>query len=305
MRLPTAILERKKIPRIIFSIRAPVLSDRQKTLSLMKKVYEKGAWCLDLPSVNHLESFKELKSLIDDEILMGVCHLEVEEGASFLGKPLHQFELKVISTIKKSLFPSELIQKLKRMGVWDRKDSFLTHSSPEVFTQKEIDRITFDPIRLEKALSYFNPEVSPFLIVGGRYGDWLLALGRIDLIKEMVLRVRGKGFIPIFSGQWATYLLPKAKSLDAAAYAIPINKKWSLFDLTLACNLIKKFNKPVISLNPLADGELLRKSEEAFSFLFDELKIYSAITEIASEEEFRRILDGVKSLPSLIPPRKI
>lgn len=305
MRIPTAILERKKIPRIIFSIRAPVLSDRQKTLSLMKKVYEKGAWCLDLPSVNHLESFKELKSLIDDEILMGMCHLDIEEGVSFFGKPLHQFESKVISTIKKSLFPSELIQKLKRTEAWDRKDPFLTYSSFEVFTQKEIDRITFDPIRLEKALSHFNPEVSPFLIVGGRYADWLLALGRIDLIKEMVLRVRGKGFIPIFSGQWATYLLPKAKSLDAAAYAIPINKIWSLFDLNKACDLIKKFDKPVISLKPLANGKLLKKAKEAFSFLFDELKIYSAIAEIASEEEFRIILDGVNQFPSLIPPRKI
>ena len=304
MRIPMAILEQKKIARIIFSIRLQSPLDSQKIISLMQRIYEMGAWCFDLPSVKHLESFKELKRLTDDEALVGFCRLEVESGASFLGKPLHQFEPKVISTIKKSLFPSELIQKLKRMGVWDRRDSFLTQSSSEVFTQKEIDRITFDPIRLEKALAYFSPEVSPFLMVGGRYGDWLLALGRIDLIKEMVLRVRGKGFIPIFSGQWATYLLPKAKSVDAAGYAIPINKKWGLFDLTLASNLIKKFDKPVISLNPLADGKLLRKSEGAFSFLFDELKIYSAIAEIASEEEFRRILDGVKRFPSLIPPRK-
>ena len=304
MRLPTTILEQKKIPRIIFSIRRQSPWDSQKIISLMQKIYEMGAWCFDLPSVKYLESFEELKRLTDDETLIGLCHLEVESGASFLGKPLHQFESKVISTIKKSLFTSELIQKLKRMEVWDRKDPFLIHSSSEVFTQKEIDRITFDPIRLEKALSFFDPEGSPFLIVGGRYGDWLLALGRIDLIKEIVSRVRGKKFIPIFSGQWATYLLPKAKSLDAAAYAVPINKKWSPFDLTLACNMIKKFDRPVISLNPLADGKLLRKSKDAFSFLFDELKIYSAIVEIASEEELGRILDGVEGLPSLIPLRK-
>jgi hypothetical protein len=50
----------------------------------------------------------------------------------------------------------------------------------------------------------------------------------------MVSAARRKGFIPIFSGQWATFVLPKAKSLDVAAYAIPINKKWSLFDLQQA-----------------------------------------------------------------------
>lgn len=293
MRLPTVILERKKLPRIIFSIRRSPPLSHQEISSLMKKIYEMGVWCFDLPSTKHLESFKELKRLTSDEALMGLCHLEVEEGVSFSGKPLHRFESKVTSTIKKNLLLPDSIRNL-----------FPTPFSSEVFTQKEIDRITFDPIRFDKALSPFDPKDTPFLLLGERYGDWLLALGRIDLLKEMVSRVRKKGFIPIFSGQWATVVLPKAKSLDVIAYAVPINKKWGLLDLTLACDLIKKFDKPVISLNPLAHGKLLGKSEDAFSFLFDELKIYSAIAEIASEEEARKILEVLKRVPSLISHRK-
>jgi len=291
MRFPTAILEGKKLPRAIFSIRPPS-SDPNQIPLLMKKVYEMGLWCFDLPSLKHLESFRELKGLTEDEILMGICHLEVERGVSFLGKPLHQFESRVQSTIKKNLFLPDSIR------------NFHSIPSSEVFTQKEIDRITLDPLRLERALSLFDPEESPFLFMGERYGDWLLALGRMDLFKEMVVRVRGKGFIPIFSGQWATFVLPKAKPLDVAAYAVPINKKWSLFDLAQACDLIKKFDKPVISLNPLADGKLLRKSEEAFSFLFNELKIHSAIVEIFTEREVRTIVEVLKKFPSLIPYRK-
>jgi hypothetical protein len=173
-----------------------------------------------------------------------------------------------------------------------------------VFTQKEIDRITFDPLRFEEALSPFDPVASPFLFIGERYGDWLLALGRIDLLHEMVSRVRGRGFIPIFSGQWATFVLPKAKPLDVAAYAVPVNKKWSLFDLPRASALIKKFEKPVISLNPLADGTLLKESEGAFSFLFDELKILAAVSGIVSQEEAKTIVEALMKFPSLIPPRK-
>jgi hypothetical protein len=293
MRFPTAILEGKKIPRVIFSIRPSPPFGHQEILSLMKKLHEMGVWYFDLPSAKHLESFMELKRLTEDETLLGLCHLEVEEGVSFLGKPLHRFEWKVVSTIKKNLFLPDSIRNLPP-----------TPFSYDVFTQREIDRMTFDPLRFEKALSLFNPKGSPFLLLGERYGDWLLALGRIDLLKEMVSRVREKGFTPIFSGQWATFILPKAKPLDVAAYATPINKKWSLFDLTRACDLIKKFDKPVISLNPLADGKLLKKSEEAFSFLFDELKIHSAIAEIASEEEVRRIVEVLKKFPSLIPHRK-
>jgi len=293
MRLPTTILEGKKLPRTIFSIQPLTSHGDQEIYLLMKNAYEMGAWCLDLPSEKHLESFRELKNLTIDETLTALCHIEVETGVSFLGKPLHRFESKVISTIRKDLLPSHLSRNILPPS-----------SSSEVFSQKEIDRITFDPLRFDKALSLFDPKESPFLLVGEKYGDWLLALGRLDLLHEMVSKVRQKGFIPIFSGQWATFVLPKAKSLDVAAYAIPINKKWSLFDLQRASDLIKKFDKPVISLNPLADGKLLEESEAAFSFLFDELKVYAVIAKIASEGETRRIIEVLKKFPSLIPPRK-
>jgi hypothetical protein len=293
MGLPTAILGTKKLPRVIFSIRPTTPSGLKEIPSLMKKAYGLDARYFDLPSVKHLEHFKELKQLTDDENLMGLCHLEVEEGVSFLGKPLHRFESKVVSTIRRRLLLPDTIRNLSSFPV-----------SSEVFTQKEIDRITFDPQRFDKALSLLHPKESPFLMVGEKYGDWLLALGRIDLLKGMVARVRGEGFLPIYSGQWATFALPRAKSLDVVAYAIPINKEWSFFDLTRACDLIKKFDKPVISLNPLADGKLLRKSEEAFSFLFNELKIYVAIVEMTSEEEAKTVLKAMEGIPSLIPPKK-
>jgi len=131
-----------------------------------------------------------------------------------------------------------------------------------------------------------------------------LALGRIDLLRQMMTKVREKGFTPVYSGQWATFCLPKAKSLDVVAYAVPINKKWSFFDLDQACALIKKFDRPVISLNPLADGTLLENSEEAFSFLFKELKITLAIVEIHSEQEVEILLSAAENIPSFIPPRK-
>ncbi len=293
MRFPTVILQGKKLPRMIFSIHPPTSHGDQEIYPLMQKTYEMGAWCFDLPSANHLESFKALKHFTADEALIGLCRIEVEKGVSFLGKPLHRFESKVISTIKKDLFPSHLIRDI------------LPPSSPaDVFTQKEIDRISFDSVRFDHVLSLFDSRETPFLLVGEKYGDWLVALGRIDLLRQMVTAVREKGFIPIFSGQWATFVLPKAKPLDVAAYAIPINKKRCLFDLRQASILIKKFDKPVIGLDPLADGSLLNKSEEAFSFLFDELKVYAVIAKIASEEEAKKIIEALKKFSSLIPPRK-
>jgi hypothetical protein len=293
IRFPTFTLEGKKLPRIIFSIRSANRAGSGDVLSLMKKAHANGAWCFNLPSKKDLQFFEELKQATADPGLMGLSHVEAEEGVSLFGKPLHRVEAKVVSTIKRTLPHAGFLPSLPAVP-----------SSSDVLTQKEIDRIVFDPTRLDETLSLFNPKETPFLLVGGRYGDWLAALGRTDLLGKIIEKVRKKGIIPIYLGQWATFILPKAKPLDIAAFAIPINQKWSLFDHAQACSLIKKFDKPVISLNPLDDGNLLPEAEEAFSFLFNGLKIQAAIAEIASEEEIGIIIESLQKIPSLIPYRK-
>ena len=304
IRIPTFTLQEKKLPRVIFSIQYSASSGSEALFTLIRKVYDLGVWCFDLPSVKHLEAFRELKNLTDDESLIGVGHIDAEEGVSFLGKPLHRFEPTLASTIQKNLFPPHLIRDLKERGLWKSKRFFPTPASSQVFTQKEIDRISFDPSRFDQALSRLRPEESLFLMIGEKYGDWLSALGRVDLLQMMALKVRGKGFLPILSANWATYVLPKAKSVDVFAYAIPVNKNWSLFNLDLASKLIKKFDRCLISLDPFDNGKLLNQPAEALSFLFEELKIASAITEIPSEEEGKQILKALETFPSVRPPRK-
>lgn len=292
IRIPTAYLENIKIQRIIFSINKKLLSDEKASLHLMKNIYERGALCFYLPTTRHLHIFRKLKEITEDEYLTGIGHLNIEEGACLLGRPLHYFESKIISTII-MILPSELV-----------KNTISTQSFSEVLTQKEIDRIAFDSERLESELSNFNITETKIIILNGRYGEWLLTLGRIDLIIKTVERVKKKGFISIFSGQWTPYFLPKARSIEVAAYAVPINKKRGAFNFEKESELIKKFEKPVIALNPFANGRLLKKSREIFSFIFDELKILATIIEISSTEELKKVLDNISGIHSIIPPRK-
>jgi len=304
MKIPTFVLERKKLPRLLFSFQSATRPGQPEIVSLMRRIYDLGVSHFDLPSLRYLESFRELRRLIEDETLLGLGHIEAEVGASFFGKPLHLFEEKVVATMIKNLFPPYLIRNFQRIGLWNEKLFFRVPSSREVFTQKEIDRLSFDAPRFDRALSSFHPQESPFLVLGGSYTDWLLALGRVDLLKEMVFRISQRDFIPILGANWATFALPKAKVLDVAAYAVPINSRWGLFDLDQAARLIKKFDRPVISLNPLDDGRLLDCPEDAFAYLFDDLKIHGAIAEVASDAEVERLLKALRKIPSLIPPRK-
>jgi len=304
MTIPTFVLEGIRLPRVILSIQPSKGSDVPETVSLMKTSYEMGVLCFDLPTKNHLEAFRELKNLVEEESLIGFSHVDAGEGASLLGKPLHHFAPKIASTIKKNLFPPQLITRLKKEGIWNSRFFFPTSSSTEVFTQKEIDRICFDADRFEKALSNFRQSETPFLLIGGKYGDWLSALGRIDLLQSMLARARGRGFRPIFSSYWTTFVLPKTKTMDVAAYAVPINKRWSLFDPEQAFQLIKKFDRPVIGFNPFADGESRQDSGEAFSFLFEELRIQGAIVEVASQGEVTKTLNAIEAFPSIIHRQK-
>ena len=83
-----------------------------------------------------------------------------------------------------------------------------------------------------------------------------------------------------------------------------INKEYGFFEHTQACDLVKRFDRPVISLDPLANKALLQNSEEAFSFLFEELKVHLAIVEVSSEADLDSILKGIDKIPSLRPHRK-
>src|SRR4030042_6531282 len=118
MHIPTFVLERIKLPRVILSIQPSKGSDVPETVSLMKTLYEMGVLCFDLPTKNHLEAFRELKNLVEDESVIGLSHVEAGEGASLLGKPLHHFAPQIASTINKNIFPPQLVTKLKKDGVW-------------------------------------------------------------------------------------------------------------------------------------------------------------------------------------------
>lgn len=293
MRIPTAFLEEKKIQRIIFSIKIDNKKNDEDSLRLMKNVYDLGALCFYLPTTKQLKLFRMLKEITEDEFLTGIGHLNLEDSLTLLGKPLRYFEPKLISTIIKILPPHDSV-----------RNTLPTFSTYEILTQKEIDKIWLETDELEKGLSNFNINDTKLIILNGKYGEWLLTLGRSDLLIEAVRKIREKGFIPIFSGQWTTYFLPKAKSINAAAYAVPINKKNSLFSFEKACELIKKFEKPVIALNPLADGKLLKNPKDAFLFLFNELKIIASIAEVSTIGELKKILESTRGVYSIIPPRK-
>ncbi|MCX8116907.1 MAG: hypothetical protein N3G78_03105 [Desulfobacterota bacterium] len=290
MHLPIALLERKKIQRIIFSVRS---SEPQKISLLMEKAYERGGWCFHLPTPLHLRSFVALRESTGDDFLMGFGQIGAESGVSLTGKPLTHFASRMVATIAKSLAPPSLVRKFP-----------LEKNGAEVLTPKEVDRMRFDPSLFDQALHPFLRQEIPFLLIGGPYGDWLLGLGRIDLLRSMVSAIREKGKTPIYQGEWAPFALPKAKPLDVAAFAIPIHKDEGRLPFEETCKLIKKFERPVLGLRPFSSPPIGRRAEGPFSLLLKELKVYSLMVEVASERDLDLLFRWAEKVPSLIPFRR-
>jgi hypothetical protein len=125
--------------------------------------------------------------------------------------------------------------------------------------------------------------------LGGETADWLAALGRVDLLRDLSQLVRRNGFVPILICHWTSLVLPVAeKELDLAGYIVPLNKSWSLLTLSEALEAIKNVEKPVIAMKTLAQGALAHDLQDAFIYVIKKLKVAGLLVGVSSVLEAKR-----------------
>jgi len=170
-------------------------------------------------------------------------------------------------------------------------------------TQKEIDRIAFDAARFDRALSLFQAKETPFLKVGGKYGDWLLGLGRTDLIEKMASRVREAVSFPSSPADGQLLFSPKVKMIDFAAYAVPINKTGITGSRPGLC-AHQEIRQTSDQPRPVSGREAPGEFRRGLLVSLQRIRIHGAVAEVTSEEEGRKILDALAAVPSLIHPKR-
>jgi len=195
MRLPTFTLQGIGLPRVIFSIRPSPSSPVEEILALMKNAYQMGIACFDLPSANHLESFRALRKLTEDADLLGFRTSTWRKGSLFW-EASSSFRREHCLNPEEEPLPSRADPPFEGRRRLEQQALLPSHSVFRGLHSEEIDRLALDPSRFEKALAVFHPSESPFLFLGGKYADWISGLGRIDLLSKMALKVKEKGFTP-------------------------------------------------------------------------------------------------------------
>lgn len=159
-------------------------------------------------------------------------------------------------------------------------------SSAQPLGRSEIDRIRMKPDFFMERLELYRKLNVRLVQFGGGTADWLVALGRVDLLRDLCQLVRDNGFVPLLICHWTSLILPVAeKELDVAGYIVPLSKLWGLLTLSEELDTIRNVEKPVIAMKTLAQGALAHDLQDAFTYLIEKLRVADVLVRVSSVAE--------------------
>jgi hypothetical protein len=270
--------------------------DRLKALEVMKASVDQGVRCIDL-SPPTVETFRMLQDETHSRI-EALGALQEWTCRSFVidDAPLADYSERIKVNVRSKLPPRylSLLEHSNSPRSSFVRSFFELKTSTERLTESEIGRIRMKPGFFEERLELYRKLNVKLVQFGGGTADWLIALEREDLLKDLSQLVRKKGFAPILTCHLTSLVLPIAeKELDVAGYIVPLNKLWGLLTLSEALDTIKSVGKPVIAMKTLAQGALAHDLQDAFTYLFKKAKVAGVLVGVSSVAEARQTFSAL------------
>jgi hypothetical protein len=285
-RLPPSILGGDPFNQFRFLYRRDrlwKLFDEDYCLSVMRAAYQAGARAFAL---SFEENTRLLRRLIDEtgDRLIGFGNPTWEQGVILNGRYIQYSRDRILKTMVEQLMERRLAQLIEDKLSKEDLLVFGYDRNAEPLSDQEIASIYLDHDRFRKRLAIFGD--CQYIFMGGSDADWLVSLGRVDVLDEMAQVVQEAGFIPIVLCQYATTVLPavEAARIDVAGYAVPLNREWSWFSRDECVEIVKNIQKPVIAFMPLASGNLRKDVRGALDWLYSEIGVESILYGTATPE---------------------
>lgn len=285
-RLPACILGGDPFNQFRFLYRRELLwklFDEEYCLSVMRAAYEAGGCAFDLSFEVNTRLFRRLSDETGNNLL-GFGNPTWEQGIILNNRYLQYSRDRILITLVQRLFPRRLAEKVEKELSKQDILVFGYDRQAKPLTDDEIASIKLDRDLFLKRISIFKD--CQYLLLGGSDADWLVSLGRVDLIAQMTQVAREEGFIPYVLCQYASYILPIIEKSDVNidGYAVPLNKEWSWFDRDACVDAVRSIHKPVIAFMPLAGGSLKQNVREALDWLYGEVGVESILFGTATPE---------------------
>lgn len=285
-RLPASILGGDPFNQFRFLYRRELLwklFDEEYALLVMKAYYDAGGRAYDLSFEENTRPFRRLMEWVD-EPLIGFGNPSWEQGVFLHGRYLQYSRDRILRTLVDRFFPRPVARLVDEKLSKEDVLVFGYDRNAKPLTDEEIAAISLNEEAFDRRLSIFRD--CRYILLGGSDADWLVSLGRLDLVAAMATRVRQKGWIPLLLCQYASLVVPavEAYGVDVEGYAVPLNREWSWFDRDACLEAIRSVKKPVIAFMPLASGSLRHDVRGALDWLFCEAGVESILFGTATPE---------------------
>jgi|APSaa5957512622_1039677.scaffolds.fasta_scaffold44248_2 hypothetical protein len=289
-RLPAVILGGDPFTMFRFLYRRDCLwklFDEDYCLSVMRAAYEGGCRAFDLSFEVNARLFSRLLDETGDP-LSGFGNPSWEQGVFFNGRYLQYSRDRIMKTLVERLFPRPIASLVKEKLSLDDVLVFGYDRGAASLSDEEIASIHLNKETYAKRLEVF--EDCRYILVGGADADWLVSLGRTDIVLDMIAYVRSRGFTPLVLSQFPTLVLPALESAgcDAEGYAVPLNKNWSWFDRDECVEVIQSISKPIVAFMAFASDNLKKDITGAMEWLYGVAGVESILFGTAIPEHARQ-----------------
>lgn len=285
-RLPASILGGDPFNQFRFLYRRELLwklFDEDYCLSIMRGCYEAGGRAYDLSFEVNARLMRRLIAETGDR-LIGFGNPTWEQGVFLNGRYIQYSRDRILRTLVDRLLPRAIACLVK--DNLSREDVLVFGYDREAppLTDEEIAGISLDRDCFRQRLSIFKD--CQYIFLGGSDADWLVPLGRIDVVDQMAEVVRQEGYVPLLLCQYATLVVPAAETmgLDVEGYAVPLNRDWSWFSRDECVDIVKSTRKPVIAFMPFASGGLRKDVYGALEWLYADVGVESILYGTATPE---------------------
>ncbi|MDY6876143.1 MAG: hypothetical protein SWK90_08090 [Chloroflexota bacterium] len=261
------------------------LHDPDYAMQVMHAAYDAGCRAFDLSDDDNVQPFWRLRVQVEEPIV-GFGNPTWEQGVFLHGRFLMLSRDRILRTlVERPLLPPTLAAQVR--DHLSKSAVLVFGYDPEAppLTDEEIGDIVLDEAVFLKRLSGFGGSCR-YIFLGGTDADYLISLGRLDIIRRMVDLTRRSGFIPLLLCHYGSYAVPIAEEagLEVEGYAMPLNRGWGWFERDDCIDLVQAIPKPFVAFMPLASGGLREDVHGALQWLFHTVGVASVLFGTASPE---------------------
>lgn len=259
-------------------------------LAVMQRAYALGVRGFDVSLSDHvINAAAQLRLKHPDVVVIGNPNWQCGIKLGDVG--IETLRDRFRKTLLVKLSPKQR-EEVKQIPPMQHQRWFGAADDATALTDNDVSAIYLDKERYFSNLSKLRG-VADYILVGADYADWLIPLGRTDILAQMADIVRRQGLRPLSLSHFASITLPALDDMGFEGHWIYLNQGEQLLSSAGVLRVLQETIRPVTAFRTLGGGALTGDVAGAFRYLRN-----SGVTSVVVGAESPNQLDS--TIPTLI-----